>query len=383
MKSNRVWLLFLVLLAAVLGSQPQPALAYYPPLTQVQAWKDTDGVTVRFKVYDPRLDKWQESSWTGGAGVTKVDALATQDGVAVWMFEKTAAGGGVKGIVMAVYDPARGIWQVFKSEAASDATHWVWFSDLTTRGGVVAVFMNDTTLATPNYPYCDFNLTILYFTYDPVAGAWQEGHDFPYAQPLDCNNPYPDITTHLLVQDGVVAYWVQPLKPGLAYGYGIFDPSRNAWKTETAKTGTNVTGMTGAIIDATCFFQFTGTTKFFPEWAGYDYTDGTWHSGTVTPLTLPQWTKVLSRFAAQPISGTAPLWVWFTDLSIGANKWAWKFGDGGTSSDRSPYHVYNQAGFYVAGQTATGNHGSNQSTQKIRVMGKSKGKPFLDLLLDK
>ncbi|MCB0307660.1 MAG: PKD domain-containing protein, partial [Calditrichaeota bacterium] len=53
-------------------------------------------------------------------------------------------------------------------------------------------------------------------------------------------------------------------------------------------------------------------------------------------------------FSANPTSGTAPLQVSFSDASVqGTNpisSWQWDFGDGGTSSEKNPQHVYASAG---------------------------------------
>ena len=59
-------------------------------------------------------------------------------------------------------------------------------------------------------------------------------------------------------------------------------------------------------------------------------------------------------------SGRAPLAVQFTDLSSGpATEWLWDFGDGATSEDQHPLHVYQQAGNYVVSLTATNSSGSD------------------------
>jgi beta propeller repeat protein len=50
-------------------------------------------------------------------------------------------------------------------------------------------------------------------------------------------------------------------------------------------------------------------------------------------------------FSAAPLYGFAPLTVHFTDTSCGGPKsWAWDFGDGTSSAEQNPSHVYNQPG---------------------------------------
>jgi PKD repeat protein len=44
--------------------------------------------------------------------------------------------------------------------------------------------------------------------------------------------------------------------------------------------------------------------------------------------------------------GPAPLAVQFTDASVGAYEWSWDFGDGETSEEQSPLHVYDEPGIF-------------------------------------
>jgi PKD repeat protein len=54
----------------------------------------------------------------------------------------------------------------------------------------------------------------------------------------------------------------------------------------------------------------------------------------------------LAGFTGTPVSGFAPLTVRFTSTSSGADAWAWKFGDGGTSPAENPSHTYTTPGTY-------------------------------------
>jgi PKD repeat protein len=83
--------------------------------------------------------------------------------------------------------------------------------------------------------------------------------------------------------------------------------------------------------------------------AGIDSISAT---GTVT---LP-----VANFAASPTTGYRPLMVQFTDTSTGSpTLWSWSFGDGGTSTDRNPQHMYTNAGTYTVRLTVTNAAGSN------------------------
>jgi PKD repeat protein len=71
-----------------------------------------------------------------------------------------------------------------------------------------------------------------------------------------------------------------------------------------------------------------------------------------------------AMFSASPTAGTAPLGVQFTDLSSGVvSGWSWDFGDGGSSTVASPFHVYLQPGSYTVGLAVDGPGGSDQDSQ--------------------
>ncbi|RXA15078.1 PKD domain-containing protein [Methanosarcina sp. MSH10X1] len=72
----------------------------------------------------------------------------------------------------------------------------------------------------------------------------------------------------------------------------------------------------------------------------------------------------VSRFSASPTSGSMPLTVHFTDRSTGApTAWKWSFGDGNTSTEKNPVHIYNKQGRYNVTLTASNANGSNALTK--------------------
>jgi PKD repeat protein len=74
-------------------------------------------------------------------------------------------------------------------------------------------------------------------------------------------------------------------------------------------------------------------------------------------------------FSATPRAGTAPLAVDFTDLSTGPpTSWLWEFGDGATSTERHPSHVYASAGTFSVTLTVTNSEGSDSVTQPGTVV---------------
>jgi PKD repeat protein len=72
----------------------------------------------------------------------------------------------------------------------------------------------------------------------------------------------------------------------------------------------------------------------------------------------------VADFTADRTTGQAPLSVQFTDASTGTpTSWQWTFGDGTTSTQQSPTHVYQAAGTYDVSLTATNANGSNTKTK--------------------
>ncbi len=76
-------------------------------------------------------------------------------------------------------------------------------------------------------------------------------------------------------------------------------------------------------------------------------------------------------FTADQASGEAPLAVQFTDLSsaAGMTGWSWDFGDGQTSTERHPAHVYSAEGIYTVTLTVTASGGGEtiEKESYIRV----------------
>jgi PKD repeat protein len=82
-----------------------------------------------------------------------------------------------------------------------------------------------------------------------------------------------------------------------------------------------------------------------------------------------------AAFRAQPSAGTAPLPVTFTDQSKDSDGQVvaarWDFGDGATSTERNPTHLYTAPGKFVVTLTATDDNGATaQKTGKVEVRAK-------------
>ncbi len=72
----------------------------------------------------------------------------------------------------------------------------------------------------------------------------------------------------------------------------------------------------------------------------------------------------VAEFAANVVSGTAPVSVDFTDQSTGGvTIWDWSFGDGGTDNVQNPTHIYNLPGQYEVSLTITTKCGTDTETK--------------------
>jgi PKD repeat protein len=75
--------------------------------------------------------------------------------------------------------------------------------------------------------------------------------------------------------------------------------------------------------------------------------------------------ELTADFEANITSGCSPLEVQFTDLSTGnPTGWTWNFGDGGTSSDQNPIHVYNTDGIYTVILVTTNDENASDTEVK-------------------
>ncbi|MBU0984006.1 MAG: PKD domain-containing protein [candidate division Zixibacteria bacterium] len=71
----------------------------------------------------------------------------------------------------------------------------------------------------------------------------------------------------------------------------------------------------------------------------------------------------IAEFVADPTDACTGATIQFTDQSRGATSWSWKFGDGTTSTDQNPTHVYTGAGVYRVSLTVSNACGSDVRTR--------------------
>lgn len=80
--------------------------------------------------------------------------------------------------------------------------------------------------------------------------------------------------------------------------------------------------------------------------------------------------KTVANFTSNATRGHVPLTVQFTDFSQNATGWNWDFGDGTSSSDQSPVHVYFPAGTYNVNLTVTNENETDSKFATIVALGK-------------
>ena len=97
-----------------------------------------------------------------------------------------------------------------------------------------------------------------------------------------------------------------------------------------------------------------------------------------TPVTI---VIPVASFSGSPISGLAPLSVQFTDTSTNTPVvWLWDFGDGETSTEQNPLHVYADDGIYDVSLTVTNPGGTDVliKSDYITVESPTPPTPYVD-----
>jgi len=71
------------------------------------------------------------------------------------------------------------------------------------------------------------------------------------------------------------------------------------------------------------------------------------------------------NFSASATSSYVPLSVQFTDNSQNAAGWNWNSGDGATSTDQNPIHIYSAAAYTVRLTVSNGNNVASKTATII------------------
>jgi hypothetical protein len=319
MSNFRRWLLLIVVLLQFVSSWPSVSLAYYAPLQDVTAWMD--GSTVHMKVYDPKLGKWMEKEVViNNSTQTEVTC---QEGFVVW--RKYWNEGYTYGF--AVYDPDRESWQI-GDEVLTNAD--------------VNLFINDGVIMI--YP---LNVRPTMRTYNPFTGNFNNELFL-----LEKNA----IERH--VNAGIVAnkYWYWDFYEGNHDGVDIAIYDETDGKIHEVVINTYPYSADFLAIDDSGTVTFWVNDVQFTR--GYNPNTRQRYAGP----TLPR-----ANFAVRSQSNGI---VFITDMSIGATSRHIDFGDGTTSSERSPTHTYAETGVYTVVQTVSGPGGNDTATRTVTIVKK-------------
>ena len=215
-----------------------------------------------------------------------------------------------------------------------------------TRGGVV--FWDTIEYPFGNPPaYIQHHWAI----YDPETGNWV------FSETASS----PRNTGGALIRDTAIAWAELYNPPGypndptkIIFHFHIYDPQRKQWKQYTSNIF-DAPGSSYNLVDGTGLYTANGTSYK----AGYNSSTGNW---VFNAFTTP-----FSYFVTSNPTGNTPLKTYFWDMSLGASQWNWLFGDGGGSSERSPFYTYNSVvgSPYIATLTATGPGGSSSQSRTI------------------
>ncbi len=306
--------------------------AYTPPL---QPTASSSGSSVAVSVWDPMRQTTMQGTYGYVPGVTVVN-LKQDNGLMAWVVQS----GSTYSVTCGTYDPHLGnfVTTSIGMGIFSNVSHF------NVKDGVIS-WVADQYVHVVTY---DPEVPLLH----PEKSAWQT------------DSYYSPNMVSILTEDGIVA-WIRAESP---YYYDAhfcgYHPGVKAWiKGE------------GIALDIDFFAVIQATVYVGGETYGL-LNAGVWY---------PSLTQTLAYFVAQPTTGKAPLWVWFTDLSITPtfiNLWQYDFGDGSIASymsdKSSSYHTYKTGGVFTAKLKIFNGLPPPQTTIKVYP----NSLPFLPLLLN-
>ncbi|GJM34085.1 MAG: hypothetical protein DHS20C18_30860 [Saprospiraceae bacterium] len=115
------------------------------------------------------------------------------------------------------------------------------------------------------------------------------------------------------------------------------------------------------------FSDLPNPTVTYPAPGAYDVSLAVTNSGGTNVMTRPAYIIVNGPPTANFASTITGNEVFFDNLSQGATSFSWNFGDGNTSTDYSPTHIYTVDGTYTVSLTATNECGSTTETVDVVI----------------
>jgi PKD repeat protein len=209
---------------------------------------------------------------------------------------------------------------------------------------------------------------------DPVHTYLSAG---TYTVDLMVTNPYGDNTTTRIdyitvipVSPPVADFTANTSSGTVPFAVAFTDTSTGSpasWRWMFGDGGTSVEQ--NPVYVYTTTGQFTVTLEVTNEDGSNTTTKEQFITGST--LILP-----VAEFTANTTSGDAPLAVGFTDQSTGSPvSWQWAFGDGATSDEQNPEHLYTNAGTYTVSLEVTNPDGSNTATKTDYITVTSTAQP--------
>jgi len=168
-----------------------------------------------------------------------------------------------------------------------------------------------------------------------------------------------------------------PSNRNITTAYVDWDPpAETANNTHEIEVGPEIKTIIQELLDS---YTYTGTQAMAFSWVAHDTGSPWWRNygdlghPTSAPakLTIVYTPPPGADFTATPRQGPAPLTVQFADLSTGdITLWLWHFGDGETSTEQNPSHIYNTPGTYIVTLSVEGPGGTDSEvkTDYIEVL---------------
>jgi len=317
-----------VLLVLLFGWAPA-ALAYFPPCRDVTSscQHENSNYYIAYSVFDPLLQKDMPGRSINFFGLIYDQRVL--DGIVI---AQSPCNSDFSGWVMyvSVYDPGRQRWMEKVIDIAYNGDYVDFTTDLLCSNGVVAFKTKHQQ-------------KVWSLTYDPQVGEWRE---------LTYSGLHGKVFIFLT---GEVFYFENLIDNIFNISsnirFAIYDPLDSNWHIGEVDD-----------IDTWDVDKNTNTLVITKDGAptpwGYARYLGGWSPGIITD---PQ-----ALFLVQPSTGSAPLTVCITDLSIGANSFTTSLAAGNfeaSSSDRSFFYTFNNPGNYTLSRKAFVKDGSEYDSK--------------------
>jgi|TARA_B100001093_G_scaffold285641_1_gene272852 PKD repeat protein len=154
----------------------------------------------------------------------------------------------------------------------------------------------------------------------------------------------------------VASFSANPLSGSAPLTVSFTSTSTNATSHDWDFNGDGVLDASGVLVSYT--YNNAGSYTVILTATGPDGVDSVTRSNYVTVTPSPP----SALFTANPTSGKKDLRVEFSNSSLRYNSSSWDFGDGNTSTEDSPTHMYTTSGTYDVTLSVVGDGGSDTNT---------------------